>query len=61
MERKTVGQNEVEMRDLAVQIMQDNYRAADNAAKNGMLPVAKAHLQSAEVWRQKARQHGANV
>lgn len=33
----TVGQNDREMRDLAIQIMRDNYRAADNAAKDGRL------------------------
>ena len=57
----TVGQNEAEMRDLAVQIMRDNYRAADNACKDGRLQLAGQHLEAAERWRVKARSHGAKV
>ena len=58
---KTVGQNADEMRDLAVQIMRDNYRAADNAAKDMRLKQASAHLEAAERWRIKACSHGAKV
>ena len=64
----TVGQNEIEMRDLAIELMQANYKAADNCAKEyaksgdvQMRNAAKGHLQLAEVWRVRARQHGANV
>lgn len=58
---QTVGANEREMLTLAVSLMQDNYRAADNAAKAGRLPQAAQHLEAAERWRQRARSHGARV
>ena len=58
---RTVGQNEDEMRELAVQIMRDKYRAADNAAKAGRLGEAEQHLAAAERWRSRARSHGARV
>ena len=61
MECKTVGENQNEMRDLAISIMRDNYKAADYAAKEGRLQNANDHLVSAERWRVKARSHGANV
>ena len=57
----TVGQNETEMRDLALDMMRSNYKAADNAAKGGRLPQAAKHLESAEKWRVRAREHGAKV
>ena len=57
----TVGANEAEMRDLATQIMRDNYRAADNAAKDGRLSQASKHLEQAEKWRVRARNNGAKV
>ena len=49
------------MRVLALDLMRDNYRAADNAAKRGALKQAEQHLESAERWRVKARSHGAVV
>jgi len=58
---KTVGQNQQEMRDLAVAIMQEKYRAADIAAEAGLLEKAAAYLEAAEKWRIKARTHGASV
>ena len=58
---RTVGQNEDEMRELAVQLMRDNYRAADNAAADGRLEQAEQHLAAAERWRERARSHGAHV
>lgn len=57
----TVGQNEQEMRDLAVELMRDNYRAADNAAKEGRLTQVERHLEAAERWRVRALIHGARV
>lgn len=57
----TVGQNEQEMRDLAVEAMQESYRAADKAAKEGRLADAERLLERGETWRQRARQHGARV
>lgn len=48
-------------RNLAVDVMRDNYRAADNAAKDGRLKQAAQHLESAEKWRIRARNHGAKV
>ena len=53
--------NTKDMAALATDLMRDNYRAADNAAKDGRLSQAKAHLESAERWRVKARSHGARV
>ncbi len=61
MKRITVGENENEMRDLALIIMRDNYRAADNAAKNSRLEQASKHLAAAERWRVRARLHGAKI
>lgn len=68
MNTPTVGQNESEMRDLAVQMMKSLYKAADNQArefaKSGdqfMKQAASASLAKAETWRQRARQHGAKV
>lgn len=61
MNQITVSQNEAEMRELAIQVMRDNYRAADNAAKDGRLQQAAQHLESAEKWRVRARNHGAKV
>ena len=58
---KTVGQNTDEMRDLALDLMRSNYKAADNAAKDGRLAQASAHLETAEKWRVRARSHGARV
>ena len=55
MNQITVGQNQKEMRDLALEIMQSNYKAADYAAKEGRLADAKNHLASAEKWRVRAR------
>ena len=55
--RKTVGENQAEMRELALELMRDNYKAADYAAEEGRLQNAKEHLASAERWRVKARQH----
>jgi hypothetical protein len=57
----TVGQNEQEMRELAIQLMRDNYRAADNAAADGRIKLAESHLEAAERWRERARSHGARV
>lgn len=57
----TVGANETEMRDLAIDLMKSNYKAADNAAKGGRLQQAAAHLESAEKWRVRARENGAKV
>ena len=57
----TVGQNESEMRDLAVQIMRDSYKSADAEAKRGRLPQAAKHLETAEKWRVRARANGAKV
>ena len=64
----TVGQNEAEMRELAVQMMRSLYKAADNQAcefaKTGdqvMKQAAAASLAKAETWRQRARSHGAKV
>lgn len=61
MARLTVGENQDQMRDLAVALMKDNYRAADNAAKGGRLKQAEQHLVAAERWRGRARSHGARV
>ncbi len=58
---QTVGENESEMRGLAVSLMKSNYRAADNAAKDGRLKQAEQHLEAAERWRLRARSHGARV
>lgn len=57
----TVGQNETEMRDLAVSLMKSNYKAADKAAKDRRLAQAAKHLEAAERWRERARSHGAKV
>ena len=64
----TVQQNQNEMRDLAVEMMQSLYKAADNQArefaKSGdqvMKQAAAASLAKAETWRQRARSHGAKV
>jgi len=59
MKIPTVGENQAQMRDLAVALMRDNYKAADYAAKEGRLQNAADHLASAERWRVKAREHGA--
>lgn len=59
--RKTVGENQNEMRELAIALMRDNYKAADYAAKEGRLQNARDHLTSAERWRIKARSRGAQV
>ena len=61
MKNPTVGENQAEMRDLAVALMRDNYKAADYAAKEGRLQNARDHLVSAERWRVKAREHGAQA
>jgi hypothetical protein len=65
---KTIGDNVNEMRDLAIQAMNDNYRDADNAARTyrrlrdpQMLEISRKYLESAEKWRQHARQHGAQI
>ena len=64
----TVGENQDQMKDLAIDLMNANYQAADNCAKQftkshdrQMLKAAEGHLTSAERWRLKAREHGANV
>ncbi len=59
MKIPTVGENQSQMRDLAIALMRDNYKAADYAAKEGRLNDARNHLASAERWRVKARNHGA--
>ena len=57
----TVGQNQVEMRNLSIEIMQANYRSADVAANAGDLERARELLEDAERWRIRARSHGAKV
>lgn len=61
MKQITVGENRQEMAALAVEMMRDNYKAADFAAKEGRLTQAAQHLESAERWRIRARSHGATV
>lgn len=57
MKIPTVGENQDQMRELALELMRENYKAADYAAKHGQLAQAKGHLEAAERWRVKAREH----
>ena len=57
----TTESNEAGMRSDALEIMQAAYRAADDAAKRGDLQRAEEQLAKAEVWRVRARSHGAKV
>ena len=61
MNTPTVGENRDKMKDLALEIMRDNYKAADYAAKENRLTDAANHLKAAERWRLKAREHGATI
>jgi len=61
MDHITVGQNEAEMRELALEAMRFSYRAADDAEMDGRLKQARQHLEAAERWRSRARSHGARV
>jgi len=61
MQIPTVGENQEQMRDLAVALMRESYAKADRAAKEQRPVAAKSFLKSAERWRVKARGHGAAI